>query len=90
MATRDAVAFKAHPGQHVAAKRLHQSEAFARGARRRDLRTDCAAGQSAGRRQGYSAGFQDGSGKYKAAVDAYTKLTKSLQQQTKAGKPAKP
>ena len=77
----------------LAAAKTNKTGAYAKGlakAQRKGFKQGFAAGQSAGRRQGYSAGFQDGSGKYKAAVDAYTKLTKSLQQQATSGPPAKP
>jgi flagellar biosynthesis/type III secretory pathway protein FliH len=79
--------------QGLAAAKTNKSGAYAKAlakAQRKGYKIGFAAGQDSGRRQGYSAGFQDGSGKYKAAVDAYTKLTKSLQQQAKSGKPAKP
>jgi hypothetical protein len=74
----------------VAAARTNKAGAYAKSlakAQRKGYKLGYAAGQDVGRRQGYSAGFQDGSGKYKAAVDAYTKLTKSLAQQA-AAKPA--
>jgi hypothetical protein len=86
---------KAGYDEGLAAAKTNKSGAYAKGlakARRKGYKIGYTAGVGAGRVQGYSAGFQDGSGKYKAAVDAYTKLTKSLQQQaaSKPGSPAKP